>query len=226
MFAAVCTSAMYAATWPLRPLPARADVEALGGRHFLRPSDGKIMEYWLSGQDGASTVIVFCHRMDGKLGCDYGRSKVDAMLRSRNACLISPSIPSLSASPPYDTDTPTKWLKQWNEDMLQLLHELRAEHVYVVGLSWGAQLCLSRRRPWWRLGENHFWKSGLGPFAGVSALPALCGQAGGHVQVSGERVEIPEATFRRRPVLVRSWAREGHELLLAPMVAGGVPGWV
>lgn len=101
------------------------------------------MEYWLSGQPDAKTVVVFCHRMDGKLGADYGRVRVEPLLRSKRACLLSPSIPSLSASPPYDTNRPVQWLKQWTEDIMYLLEELGAEHVYVLGLSWGAQLCLN-----------------------------------------------------------------------------------
>eukprot|EP00927_Polykrikos_kofoidii_P082858 TRINITY_DN8352_c0_g1_i1.p1 TRINITY_DN8352_c0_g1~~TRINITY_DN8352_c0_g1_i1.p1 ORF type:complete len:382 (-),score=60.87 TRINITY_DN8352_c0_g1_i1:74-1219(-) len=137
------TTAYFAAPWQLRPLPSDKEIEELGGRRFIRPSDGKVMEYWLSGVVGSKTAVVFCHRIDGKCGATYGRAKVEAMLKSRGAVLVSPSIPSLSASPPYDTESATQWLKQWTEDMMFLLKELGVEHVYVLGLSWGAQLCLN-----------------------------------------------------------------------------------
>lgn len=142
-FGAIWATAYHAAAWQLKPLPTDDELDALGGKRFRRPSDGKLMEYWISGQPASKTVVVFCHRMDGKLGADYGRAKVEAVLRARNACLVSPSVPSLSASPPYNTDRPVQWLQQWTQDMLHLLEELGAEHVYVLGLSWGAQPCLN-----------------------------------------------------------------------------------
>jgi len=101
------------------------------------------MEYWLSGEVGSKTAVVFCHRMDGQCGVLYGRTKVEAVLKTKGAVLVSPSVPSLSASPPYDTESATQWLKQWSEDMMFFLKELGVEHVYVLGLSWGAQLCLN-----------------------------------------------------------------------------------
>jgi len=85
--------------------------------------------------------VVFCHRMDGKVGAEYARQKVEEVLKLKSACLLSPSVPSLSASPPYETDAPVQWLQQWNQDMLALLHELGAKDVYILGLSWGSQPC-------------------------------------------------------------------------------------
>jgi len=137
------TTAYFAAPWQLKPLPSDQEVEELGGRRFVRPSDGKVMEYWLSGEVGSKTAVVFCHRMDGKCGVLYGRTRVEAVLKARGAVLVSPSVPSLSASPPYDTESATQWLSQWTEDMVFLLKKLGAEHVYVLGLSWAAQLCLN-----------------------------------------------------------------------------------
>mmetsp|Transcript_75266 Transcript_75266/g.234342 ORF Transcript_75266/g.234342 Transcript_75266/m.234342 type:complete len:383 (+) Transcript_75266:88-1236(+) len=139
----LCVSGYFAAVWPLKPLPTDDELAAIGGKRFLRPSDGKPMEYWLSGQLGSKTFVVFCHRMDGKMGVDYGRAKVEPLLNSRGVCLLSPAIPMVSASPPYDTPKPVQWLKQWSQDILHLLRELGAEHVYVLGHSWGAQLCLN-----------------------------------------------------------------------------------
>jgi len=140
---AICVTAYFTAAWQLKPLPTDDEMEALGGKRFQRPSDGKVMEYWLSGQLGSKTVVVFCHRMDGKMGVDYGRAKVEPMLKGKGACLLSPTVPTLSASPPYDTTKPVQWLKQWCQDILHLLGELGAENVYVLGYSWGAQLCLN-----------------------------------------------------------------------------------
>jgi pimeloyl-ACP methyl ester carboxylesterase len=142
-FSTLWTTAYFTASWQLKPLPSDKEIEELGGRRFIRPSDGKVMEYWLSGDVGSKTAVVFCHRMDGKCGVMYGRTKVEAMLKTKGAVLVSPSIPSLSASPPYETVSATQWLKQWTEDMMFLLKELDVEHVYVLGLSWGAQLCLN-----------------------------------------------------------------------------------
>eukprot|EP00411_Alexandrium_monilatum_P093268 CAMPEP_0175745482 /NCGR_PEP_ID=MMETSP0097-20121207/58095_1 /TAXON_ID=311494 /ORGANISM="Alexandrium monilatum, Strain CCMP3105" /LENGTH=382 /DNA_ID=CAMNT_0017053883 /DNA_START=162 /DNA_END=1310 /DNA_ORIENTATION=+ len=140
---AICVTAYFTAVWQLKPLPTDDEMEELGGRRFRRPSDGKFMEYWLSGQLGSKTVVVFCHRMDGKMGIDYGRAKVEPMLNGRGVCLLSPTVPMVSASPPYDTIKPVQWLKQWSQDILHLLRELGAEHVYMLGHSWGAQLCLN-----------------------------------------------------------------------------------
>lgn len=137
------TTAYFTAPWQLKPLPSDEELQELGGRRFVRPSDGKVMEYWLSGEVGSKTAVVFCHRMDGKCGVLYGRTKVEALLKTKGAVLVSPSVPSLSASPPYDTESATQWLKQWTQDMMFLLRELGIDHVYVLGLSWGAQLCLN-----------------------------------------------------------------------------------
>jgi len=143
MISTLWTTAYFTASWQLKPLPSDKEVQELGGRRFVRPSDGKVMEYWLSGEVGSNTAVVFCHRMDGKSGVDYGRTRVEAVLKTKGAVLVSPSVPSLSASPPYDTESPTHWLNQWTEDMTFLLKELGVDHVYVLGLSWGAQLCLN-----------------------------------------------------------------------------------
>mmetsp|Transcript_38451 Transcript_38451/g.119640 ORF Transcript_38451/g.119640 Transcript_38451/m.119640 type:complete len:284 (-) Transcript_38451:112-963(-) len=101
------------------------------------------MEYWLSGQLGSKTFVVFCHRMDGKMGVDFARAKVEPMLQAKGACLLSASVPCISASPPYETLKGVQWLQQYCQDMLHILGELGAEEVYVMGWSWGAQLCLN-----------------------------------------------------------------------------------
>lgn len=139
----IWTTAYFTAPWQLKSLPSDNEIKELGGRRFVRPSDGKLMEYWLSGEVGSKTAVVFCHRMDGKCGVLYGRSRVEAVLKAKGAVLVSPSVPSLSGSPPYDTESAIQWLEQWTKDMLFLLKELGVEHVYILGLSWGAQLCLN-----------------------------------------------------------------------------------
>jgi pimeloyl-ACP methyl ester carboxylesterase len=140
---ALWTTAYFTATWQLKALPSDGEIEELGGRRFIRPSDRKFMEYWLSGDIGSKTAVIFCHRMDGKCGAIYGRTKVEAVLKDKGVVLVSPSMPSLSASPPYDTMSATQWLNQWSQDMMFLLEDLGVEHVYVLGLSWGAQPCLN-----------------------------------------------------------------------------------
>lgn len=141
--AGVCLSAHQAASWQLKALPSDNELRSLGGHRFTRPSDGQPMEYWLSGPGDSHKVVVFCHRMDGALGIEYGKDKVQAVLQAKGARLLSPSVPSLSGSPPYQTDRPEQWLRQWTEDMMHLLEQLGAKEVYVVGLSWGAQLALN-----------------------------------------------------------------------------------
>lgn len=139
----VWVSAYFAASWQMKRLPSSEELEEIGGKQFVRPSDGKILEYWLSGELGSKTVVVFCHRMDGKIGVDYGKEKVQEVLTSKSACLLSVSTPSISASPAYDSDSPVQWLRQWNQDMLALLQELGARNVYVLGLSWSGQPCVN-----------------------------------------------------------------------------------
>merc|ERR1712086_9564 len=140
-FSTIWMSAYWAASWQMKRLPSSKELAQIGGKQFVRPSDGKLLEYWLSGKLGSTTVVVFCHRMDGKVGADYAREKVAHLLDMKDACLLSPSVPSLSASPPYSTDSPVQWLQQWNQDMLALLHQLGATDVHVLGLSWGSQPC-------------------------------------------------------------------------------------
>jgi pimeloyl-ACP methyl ester carboxylesterase len=129
--------------WQIKPLPTDAELAKLGGQRFVRPSDGKVMEYWVSGTVGSTKVVAFCHRMDGKQGADYGHEEVDQLLRENNACLVSPSCPGCSGSPPYNTDSPSQWLKQYKQDWIALLEKLGAEEVYATGVSFGAQCAAS-----------------------------------------------------------------------------------
>jgi len=138
--AALIFSGYIAAPWQLKPLPTQTQLAEIGGKYFVRPSDGKFLEYFIAGAVGSKSVVVFLHRMDGKAGADYGRTSVGEVLNAQSACLLSVSVPSLSASEPYDTCNPVQWLQQFDQDMVALLHDLGAEHVYVLGLSWAAQL--------------------------------------------------------------------------------------
>jgi pimeloyl-ACP methyl ester carboxylesterase len=142
---ACCGTGYIAASWNNEVMLAEDELRAKGGHYFKRPSDGKMLEYWLSGTPSSNGVIVVRLVRISAEGVDLcQRKEVNEVLKIKNALCVSPSHPcGIGLSEPYETFDASEWLRQHSEDMVALVDHLGGKEVYVTGASWSAQLAMN-----------------------------------------------------------------------------------
>lgn len=136
---------------PLSPLPTDEELNSIGGKYFIRPSDNRKLEYFVSGSEHGTAAIVnlvttnstglFYHR--------YRPEKVRPILQKYNTRLINISTAGIGPSEPYgdflgEIDTVT-YLKNSTEDAIALLKYLGITRVITMGVSggWEPSACLA-----------------------------------------------------------------------------------
>lgn len=149
---------------PLQALPSGEELVALGGRWFVRPSDGRRLEYFVRGdrdQPNVLTVVhIVCTTATGLLYHEWDAAEMDKVLAARNAKLVNVSAAGVGPSEPYGETsmrdprvTTGEYLQRTSRDVIALLDHLGAERVCFVGVSGGwepaahAASTLAKRTP-------------------------------------------------------------------------------
>lgn len=135
---------------PFQPLPTDDELASIGGRWFVRPSDGRRLEYFVRGGERAAqaravTVVnLVCTTATARLYHEWDVTEMEKTLTAGGGQLVSVSTAGVGPSEPYgersmrDPRVSTaEYLRRTSEDVIALLDHLGARRVCFVGVSGG-----------------------------------------------------------------------------------------
>ena len=136
---------------PLVPLPSEDELRLLGGNYFVRPSDNRRLEYFVSGNTNESRAVVnlVTTNSTGLFYYQYRQNKISSLLQKFHTKLINISTAGVGPSEPYgdylgqiDSET---YLKKTCNDVIALLKYLGVKEVITMGISggWEPSACLA-----------------------------------------------------------------------------------
>ena len=171
---------------PLVPLPTSEELAKLGGRYFIRPTDGRKLEYFVlnGGASKPAIVNIVTSSSTALLYHRWNQHKVLEILEGGDLQFINISTAGVGPSEPYGKslgDIATTYLENTACDVLSLLRDLEVSDVYTMGIgcSWepsaylAAKLAARTKNPLlkgvcciyglpWKTKNISFWEKAIG----------------------------------------------------------------
>jgi len=172
---------------PLIPRPSDSELEADGGQYFVRPSDGRTLEFFLRNEGHDVAILnVVCTSCTGRLYHVWHSEAIIAHLEQHQVTLINVSAAGVGTSEPYGdwlgALDATEYLERTAIDLTALLRHLGVKEVFTMGISggWTPSACLAVKLAVeersevrlrgiccisgipWETQEENFWEKSMG----------------------------------------------------------------
>ena len=164
-----------------KPLPNDSQLSLIGGKYFVRNSDGKKTEYFVVNpncQSQRAMILIHGSAGTGWLWANWERNEIDQILHKYNIKLICPSLPGHGASEPLasnnndNIEDPIVGINIIASDLTQLLENENINEIYCMGISYGSEIAFYLAKQL-LLNNNSTTNSKIT----VKGISSLCGAA-------------------------------------------------